>query len=368
MAKSNFTFIKNTNAMSKPSIGIIGGGLSGLVVAYYLKQNNHDATILEARDRLGGRIHTVYSDNEPPIELGATWLGKKHTNLTHLLSELKIDIHQQFMGKNAVYDPISTSPPQIVKMPYNPDPTYRIKGGSSQLIKTLASHLNNESILLNTKAIKIESSNNKIDVTTENEKLSFDKVLITLPPKLFLDNLIFEPKLPKDIVDIANHTHTWMSESIKVALTYTKPFWKDQKSIGSMFSNTGLISEMYDHSNYEDSKHALKGFINGGYAFATRDERIKRVIAQLTKYFGNQVKNYISYHEAIWRNEPYSHSDYDGFILPHQNNGHSIFQTILMNGNLYFGGSETASHYPGYMDGAVESGKSAADKIKKDLD
>lgn len=354
--------------MNKPSIGIIGGGLTGLVAAYFLTQKNLDVTILEARDRLGGRIHTLYSDSEAPVELGATWFGKKHTHLTQLLSELRVESHEQFMGQNAVYDPISTSPPQIVKMPYNPDPTYRIKGGTSKLINNLASHIDKDSIALNTKVNRVHSAQNKIEVTSESDQFTFDKVLLTLPPKLFLNTIEFDPHLPKEIIEIGQQTHTWMSESIKVALTYAKPFWKERDAIGSIFSNTGLISEMYDHSNFEDSKFALKGFINGGYAFTNLEERKSRVLAQLKKYFGDQVLDYLSYHETIWRDEAYSHFDYDGFILPHQNNGHPIFQRVLMNGNLYLGGSETASNYPGYMDGAVESGQSKAYQIVKDLD
>ena len=143
--------------MNNKSIGIVGGGLSGLALAYYLNKSNIKSTIIEARGRLGGRIHTHYSDNEAPIELGATWLGKKHRYLIELLSELEIDIYEQYMGQCAVYDPISTSPPQIVKMPYNPDPTYRIKGGSSELINRLADGLEHDSIHLKTRVKAIKS-------------------------------------------------------------------------------------------------------------------------------------------------------------------------------------------------------------------
>lgn len=353
--------------MNNKSIGIIGAGLSGLATAYFLKKENINSTIIEARGRLGGRIHTHYSENEPPVELGATWLGKKHTYLIELLSELGIDIHEQYMGQCAVYDPISTSPPQIVQMPYNSDPTFRIKGGSSELINRLADGLEKKSIHLNTKVISIKLLGEKTVVDTNKETFEFDKLIITLPPKLFLDAIKFEPSLPQEFIDIGQQTHTWMSESIKVALTYAHPFWKDKNPIGSIFSNTGLISEMYDHSNFEESKFALKGFINGGYAFASEEERKKRVLAQLTSYFGKEVENYIGYHETVWRNEEFTHTDYDGFILPHQNNGNPVFQSALMNGKLFIGGSETATLHPGYMDGAVESGKSVAAKIKKAL-
>lgn len=350
--------------MAQKTIGIIGGGLSGLCTAYYLKRLGIESTILEARPRLGGRILTDHGQGEAPVELGATWLGKKHISLNLLLKELKLEIFEQFMGDYAVYDPISTSPPQLVTMPYNPDPTFRIQGGTSTLIAKLAEHLSQDQILLNQKVRDLIVSEHSVTVKTENNEFSFDAVVTTLPPKLLLNSVNISPELPQELVEIGQNTHTWMSESIKVALTYSTPFWKQSKSIGSIFSNTGIISEMYDHCNYEDSKFALKGFINGGFAYSSQEERKRRVLAQLTDYFGSQVNEYISYKEKVWRTEPFTHYDYDGFILPHQNNGSPIFQSTFFNGKLFVGGSETASEHPGYMDGAVVSAKKIADQIR----
>lgn len=48
---------------------IIGAGLTGLSLAYFLKLNQINVTIIEARSRLGGRILTEQSLGTPPIEL-----------------------------------------------------------------------------------------------------------------------------------------------------------------------------------------------------------------------------------------------------------------------------------------------------------
>ena len=69
--------------------------------------------------------------------MGATWLGKKHTHLNELLRELNIGIFEQVLGNTAIYEPISSSFPQIVTLPPNTDPSYRIKGGSTRLIESL---------------------------------------------------------------------------------------------------------------------------------------------------------------------------------------------------------------------------------------
>jgi len=54
--------------------------------------------------------------SQPPLEMGATWLGEKHTALIDLLNKLKIEIFEQKLGETAIYESISTSPPQLVKL------------------------------------------------------------------------------------------------------------------------------------------------------------------------------------------------------------------------------------------------------------
>jgi monoamine oxidase len=57
------------------SVLIIGGGASGLAAAHRLARAGVRVTILEARDRLGGRIHTLCDARLPiPVELGAEFV------------------------------------------------------------------------------------------------------------------------------------------------------------------------------------------------------------------------------------------------------------------------------------------------------
>lgn len=50
---------------------VIGAGVSGLTCARALRRAGLDALVLEARSRIGGRIHTLRVPGEPPFELGA---------------------------------------------------------------------------------------------------------------------------------------------------------------------------------------------------------------------------------------------------------------------------------------------------------
>jgi len=92
------------------------------------------------------------------------------------------------------------------------------------------------------------------------------------------------------------------------------------------------------------------------------------VLGQLEKYYGKKVHDYLSYEETVWRNEPYTFVAYDNHILPHQNNGHSIYRQTFFNGKMFIAGAETAAEFPGYMEGAVRSAQYVAQRIEAELE
>jgi len=345
------------------SVIIIGAGLTGLTLAYYLKKKGITAYLLEARSRIGGRIFTNYQEGVAPIEIGATWLGKKHHELNKFLTELDLEIFEQILGERAIYEPISTSPPQLVSLPPNNDPSYRIKGGSSFLINTLAEKIGKENIALEQVVTNISSTTNGLTVKTKTDEFQANLVVSTLPPFLLTSTIEFDPALPTPLTDITATTHTWMGESIKVGLRYATPFWRAENSSGTIVSNVGPIPEMYDHADVEEKYFSLKGFFNGAYFSVSKAERLEMVLTQLEKYYGPQVRNFLSYEEGIWRNQPFTYAPYNQHVLPHQNNGHSIFSKPLMNEKFYLAGAETSEQYPGYMEGAVRSAQRVANQI-----
>ncbi|MEV0415850.1 NAD(P)/FAD-dependent oxidoreductase [Streptomyces sp. NPDC050448] len=53
---------------------VVGAGISGLAAARYLADKGQDVSVLEARDRIGGRIWTSQKWSGVPLDLGASWI------------------------------------------------------------------------------------------------------------------------------------------------------------------------------------------------------------------------------------------------------------------------------------------------------
>ena len=349
----------------KKDVLIIGAGLTGLLVGYRLTTAGYSVQILEARDRLGGRIHTLQTEESTPVEMGATWLGAQHQALVALLQELELPLFEQNMKGKALYAPIPNQPAQEIDIPANESPSYRIQGGTSYLIQKLASKLDDSAIQLNTVVTKIEETAEGIRITAHKEVWEAQYVVSTLPPNLFVNSIQCTPSLPEELIGLAKQTHTWMGESIKFGVSYAQPFWREKGYSGAFFSNQGPITELYDHSNVEEDRFALKGFLAPSFAQDTTAVRKVKVLSQLTQVFGPEAANYQSYDECLWRNEAHTFMPPDNFLMPHQNNGHALYQKAYLNNRLFIAGAETSARFGGYMEGAVQSAVFCFQELRK---
>jgi len=109
-------------ALASPSVQrrayscvVIGAGLSGLAAAYALKQANWNVTVLEARERLGGRVLSFGFNDDPEklvCELGAEWVGESHERMKALCHDFKIPLKDHRFETSLMQDGVVKRPGQ----------------------------------------------------------------------------------------------------------------------------------------------------------------------------------------------------------------------------------------------------------------
>ncbi|HMR93297.1 MAG TPA: FAD-dependent oxidoreductase [Chitinophagaceae bacterium] len=89
----------------KPKVIIIGAGFAGLSAAYYLYQKKIDFVILEARERVGGRVfsHTIDEKEKLVVELGAEWVGNSHERVQNLCNEFGLELLNNQFDSHLIY-------------------------------------------------------------------------------------------------------------------------------------------------------------------------------------------------------------------------------------------------------------------------
>jgi monoamine oxidase len=351
------TYYKLLMTSKKATYIIIGAGLSGLTTAYALhKKGKTNVLILEARDRIGGRIFT-----KDGIDFGATWFQNYHENVAALIDNLHIKkFHQYSKGKSVlVYN--SMAPAHYFENDSSAPSAYRIAGGTNALIDSLA-NLYHDQIHTDTVVSEIDTTENHVIVHTDKGKYISEKVIITIPPRI-ATQLKYTPELPTLVTETMLQTHTWMSNAIKVGLTFKKPFWKAKKMSGTLIGQIGCVTELYDHCCANEETFALMGFVNETLRDVSAKERKSKILAYLQKYLGDEVLDYLSYEEKDWSQDIHTSCNNNMPIYMRPSYGNPYFQEFYGNGKLLFSGAETSPVHGGYMDGAIYSGLYAAKKI-----
>ncbi len=89
----------------KPKVIIIGAGFAGLSAALYLHKRQIDFAILEARERIGGRVfsHVIDPQENLVIELGAEWVGNSHTRLREMCEEFGLELQNNQFDTHLIY-------------------------------------------------------------------------------------------------------------------------------------------------------------------------------------------------------------------------------------------------------------------------
>lgn len=348
----------------KSNVIIIGSGLTGLSLAYFLRNTNISITLLEANKTLGGRIITDKENATSPIELGATWVHGVNTHLLELLKDLNIEVFSQHIGSFAIVDNSPSAAFQKFELSPDNQDSFRVASGTSTIIEKLKSSIDQSQIYKNQKVESIEyQKETGFLVKSTNGIFESEIVISTLPPKTLVSTINISPKLPQSLINCAQNTHTWMSDSTRFGIRYETNFWKKSGNSGTVFSEKGPIVESYDHSNYDDRYFAIGGFLKSNLYALSKTERQELVINQLVNYYGEVARKFISYSEYVWKTDPLISPEGQNPTFPRQNNGDPKYQESYFENSFFIAGTETSAQFSGYMEGSIRSAKLVAQKL-----
>ena len=95
----------NIHPGRKTRVVVIGAGFSGLAAAYQLQKAGHEVTVLESRNRIGGRVFSHHIDPKENliVELGAEWIGNSHARIRELCGELNLVLDNNQFDTDLIY-------------------------------------------------------------------------------------------------------------------------------------------------------------------------------------------------------------------------------------------------------------------------
>jgi monoamine oxidase len=250
----------------------------------------------------------------------------------------------------------------------------RVVGGSQLLSLRLAEQLG-ERVRLGAPVTRIAHRDDGVTVEVDAAeaeptaplRVHARRAIVALPPTL-AGRLRWEPALPPIRDGLTQRMA--MGAVVKCMAIYDEPFWRADGLSGHATSLVGPASVFYDNSPPGGSPGVLLAFLEGREARATEGlpagARQALVLDGLVRLFGPQARRPQRYVERSWSAERWSGGGYAGYLPPGgwTDHGPALRAPI---GPLHWAGTETATVWNGYMDGAIGSGERAAREVARAL-
>jgi monoamine oxidase len=404
--------------MSLPShidIAIIGAGAAGLAAARTLEGSNLSSLILEARERIGGRAHTVIVGDGIPFDLGCGWLHSADQNpfvpiadqlgfaidrstppwrqrsyrdvfpqaeraaffaamdafftRVHAAAQCSTDStasdHLESSNRwNPMIDAVSTyingcelDQVSVIDLDAYEDTeiNWRLPHGYGALIAAYGAPC---PVALGCNVTRIDHAGAPIRIETSRGALSADKVIVCVPTDLIAAEAIrFHPALP-DKVEAAAMLPLGADDKVMLALIGDN----DLPADGNLRAPT-MRTAMGTYHLRPFGRNCIEGFFGGRYARELEDAgdgamaaaAIDEIVSLLGSDFRSKLRPLA---ESRWSRDPFARGSYS-HALP----GHADKRAVLaasVDGRIFFAGEATSPDFFTTAHGAQQSGVRAA--------
>ncbi len=321
--------------MDQTEICIVGAGLSGLALGTALRSEGRDVTILEARDRAGGRVLS-----QQGYDLGPSWIWPHNQRMLALAKHLGLRSFPQYASGRLVFEDANGAIRRDLDFA-TMGGALRIEGGLARVTDALAEQLG-DSLRLNHPVRRVAEDAAGVTLAGDNFEMWAGRVVFALPPRLTAGFGVAVPDVP-----------TWMAGHAKLIATYNAPFWRDSGLNGDAISHKGPLAEIHDASPADLRVGALFGFAHPG---ATRNRDFRdAAIAQLARLFGPLAATPLDVFIKDWSEDSATATQADR--MPPV--GHPAYSAIPSTERLIFAGSETSPVDGGFLEGALAAAKAA---------
>lgn len=230
----------------------------------------------------------------------------------------------------------------------------RFVNSAHSVSSTISSELGDR-VVLSTPVTQIRHGEDSVEVSSGVTTWAVDRVIVTAPSHMTA-RIHFVPGLPADRDALMQRIP--MGGTIKFHALYDRAFWRDAGLSGEMVCTSGPVSVVFDNTSHDGRQPALTGFCVGAAArqlTGLPEERLRRIFEDvLARGFGEQARSYTEMRVKDWCADPWARGCPTGIMPP---GVMSMFGPALRRpvGRIHWAGTETATEWTGYMEGAVQS-------------
>lgn len=359
------------------TIAIIGGGLSGLCAARRLQAVGLDVVLVEARERLGGRILTADETGAPSadgFDLGPSWFWPHaQPDIAALVQELGLKSFPQYNDGDVIFERMSRETAWRYRATDQAPQSMRLVDGTGALIAALARSLPADRVVTGTRVTRVVLGAADVTLTTSapggaEDAVVAEQVIAAVPPRL-LAEMGFAPAIDPETMQRWQDTATWMAPHAKFFAVYDRPFWREAGLSGTAQSFVGPMGEIHDATTASGTP-ALFGFLGvGADARASLGEAALTAacLAQLARLFGPAARQPRATLLKDWAADPLTATARDRNAGGHPQPSTAPWVAGAWRHRLSLCASETSSTEPGFMAGAVGAAYGAARDVMQRL-